>query len=549
MSNMRCIVGRARLWWGGAGTLVAIAGLTGAAAAAGPVEVIYTKKAGDPKAVVPGAVDLSGNPETVEWKAMEGFVLSPDGTRWILRARTTATEDHDTGIVLGSGTGGAMFTVNTAGGPVVIQEGRPAPFGNTADWIDFMPTGFGRFDDNNKLVFGIRARPNQAVGGTSADANRVIKWDGAGGAATLAFKQGDLYFDMIDLPPNPSGDETVGNSVGSYHLLNDGRVGSQDSTILNVHTSHRPAITYDREMFHQTGVTTVPMGAFGVGQMTWATIDANEFYTTADGQHWYGQGRVLGATTADDGVLSYDGTVVLREGWAIPGTSVLVGDFFQTFLAGNGDWVARGRDNSGTAAAAPDWAVKNGALIARTGDTVAPGENWGDTFYAVTANRVGDWVLAGNTNNSDLSRDNVVVLNGQVVLREGDPVDLNGNGQFDDDAFIGRGVNTNAAFNANTWFLTDELVLHGIVMLRNGAGQDLTSNPVFGTPQALIRIDLGPGCYPDCNASGTLTIADFICFQGEFVAGNLAYADCNNNGTLTIADFICFQGEFVTGCP
>ncbi len=544
---MKTIATRTNL--GCAAALIAVSGLACAANAAGPIEVIFTKKAGDPKAVVPGAVNLAGQAEVVEWKAMEGFVLSPDGTTWILRARTNTTDDHDTGIVLGSGMTGSMLTLNLPGGPpLVMQEGRPAPFGNAADWLDFMPTGFARFDDNNNLVFGIRARPNQPVGGTSTDANRVIKRDAAGGGATLAFKQGDLYVDMIDLPPNPSGDETVGNSVGSYHLINDGRVGSQDSTILNVHTSHRPAITYDREMFHQTGVTTVPMGAFGAGQMTWATLDANEFYTTPDGQHWYTSGRVAGATTADDGVLSYDGTVVLREGSAIPGTSILVGDFFQTFLAGNGDWVARGRDNSGTSAAAPDWAVKNGTLIAKTGDAISPSENWGDTFFAVTANRVGDWVLAGNTSNADPAQDNVVVMNGEVVMREGDPVDLNGNGQFDDDAFIGRGVNTNAAFNANTWFLTDERVLYGIVMLRNGAGQDLTSSPVFGTPQAFIRIDLGPSCYPDCNQSGNLTIADFGCFQGAFAAGNL-YADCNASGTLTIADFGCFQASFAAGCP
>ncbi len=56
-------------------------------------------------------------------------------------------------------------------------------------------------------------------------------------------------------------------------------------------------------------------------------------------------------------------------------------------------------------------------------------------------------------------------------------------------------------------------------------------------------------CYPDCNQSGGLSIADFICFQGEYVAGNLAYADCNQSGGLSIADFICFQGEYVAGCP
>jgi hypothetical protein len=56
------------------------------------------------------------------------------------------------------------------------------------------------------------------------------------------------------------------------------------------------------------------------------------------------------------------------------------------------------------------------------------------------------------------------------------------------------------------------------------------------------------GCYPDCNASGTLTIADFGCFQAAF-SNNLPYADCNNSGGLTIADFGCFQAAFVAGCP
>jgi hypothetical protein len=55
-------------------------------------------------------------------------------------------------------------------------------------------------------------------------------------------------------------------------------------------------------------------------------------------------------------------------------------------------------------------------------------------------------------------------------------------------------------------------------------------------------------CYPDCNGTGTLTIADFGCFQAAFAAGNM-YADCNSTGTLTIADFGCFQAAFAAGCP
>ncbi|MFM9996940.1 MAG: hypothetical protein ACKVU4_14210 [Phycisphaerales bacterium] len=55
-------------------------------------------------------------------------------------------------------------------------------------------------------------------------------------------------------------------------------------------------------------------------------------------------------------------------------------------------------------------------------------------------------------------------------------------------------------------------------------------------------------CYPDCTGEGTLSVADFGCFQGKYVLGDL-YADCNGSGTLTVADFGCFQGEYVIGCP
>ncbi len=55
-------------------------------------------------------------------------------------------------------------------------------------------------------------------------------------------------------------------------------------------------------------------------------------------------------------------------------------------------------------------------------------------------------------------------------------------------------------------------------------------------------------CYPDCNASGSLTIADFGCFQSKFAAAD-PYADCNQSGSLTIADFGCFQSQFAAGCP
>jgi hypothetical protein len=54
-------------------------------------------------------------------------------------------------------------------------------------------------------------------------------------------------------------------------------------------------------------------------------------------------------------------------------------------------------------------------------------------------------------------------------------------------------------------------------------------------------------CYPDCNADGTLNLADLGCFQTKFATGN-AYADCNSDGALNLADFGCFQTRFALGC-
>ena len=49
----------------------------------------------------------------------------------------------------------------------------------------------------------------------------------------------------------------------------------------------------------------------------------------------------------------------------------------------------------------------------------------------------------------------------------------------------------------------------------------------------------------------TLNVADFICFQAQFAAGNPA-ANCDGSTTpptLNITDFICFQQAFAAGCP
>ncbi len=83
----------------------------------------------------------------------------------------------------------------------------------------------------------------------------------------------------------------------------------------------------------------------------------------------------------------------------------------------------------------------------------------------------------------------------------------------------------------------------GVIGLHSGLWAANITSGING-----IQVRRLDGCYADCNLSGSLTVADFTCYQSKFVAGD-PYADCNQSGTLTIADFTCFQSAFVAGCP
>lgn len=493
-------------------------------------DVIYTKIATSPKSLVPGAEDLAGVPAVTNFRALEDLIMSPDGTKWVLKARTQQGADSETILMMGSGLSGSMF----------VQEGRPIIGGASGELYDFFGSalGAGRFDNANNFAYSARAR-----GGSAAIFQKVIKWTG-GANFTVPFAMGSLITGLVDT--TVSGDEIFGNSVGSIHLLDNGTIGSQDSTIGNINSLRRPAIMYNQAAFHQTNVTTITNLA-GTGIEVWKTISANTFYTSPNGAHWIANGQVNQPTTNDE-VLVVDGRVVMQEGNLIPGTGVTYTATFNNDIKSNGDWYARGDDPSDN-----DWAVRNGVLIAKTGDAISATENWGAVFSAFNINRNGDWVLAGNTDSTDPAANEVVVVNGSVVLREGDPVDLDGNGQFDDDAFVGRGNNTLSAFEPNDFVLTDDLHLYCFITLHNGAGQDLNSTPAFGTPQAFIRLTLAtpPACLTDLDNSGVTDTADLVIFLANFATSvpPNTNGDNDGDGDVDTADLVNFLGAFGQPCP
>jgi hypothetical protein len=459
------------------------------------IQVIFTEVPGDPTAVVPGAMDPNGDPATTEFKAMELFSISPDGSQWILKGRNYLGSDLETMLLLGSGASGSVFA----------QEGQPVHDGAAGEIYDFFGSSPPYFNDLGQFVYTARAR-----GGVSANAQKGIYFDGANFHVVL--QQGDPALGLADAPGNPVGDELFGNSFGSFHVLNDGTFGCQDGTIQNIHSSYRPAIFYDSTAFKQSNVTAIPPSI-------WDYFDSNDFWTTPDGSRWIAQGDDIQVTTIDD-ILVVDDVVVFREGSTIPGSSVVMADVFNTYLLSNGYWYSRGDDPNDD-----DWAARNGTLVAATGDPITTGssEHWTDVFLAFSGNQNGDWVLAGSTDNADTQFDSVIVLNGtDVIVREGDPVDLDGNGAFDDDVYIGRGTSTSSAFRTSI-ALTDDMVLYFMASLRDGAGNDLGS---FGTGgDAFLFVDLAEGC-PAPGTSGNYCTADVYPNNGDGVWNFADDGDC-----------------------
>ncbi len=187
----------------------------------------------------------------------------------------------------------------------------------------------------------------------------------------------------------------------------------------------------------QTGVDA-PTGQLAGRTDPWQDFDFNDLFFSADGTSYIVQGDLLSAGTTDDDVAVVNGAVVVQEGFAIPGgdPTLIVGPsgIFGVYMSSGGNWMARGD----YVAPDVDWALFNGVEVARQGNPIYAGstEIFGSFFFVTNCNNAGDYVIGGFSD-GPVESDAVLILNNErVILREGDAVDVDGNGIFDDDAFI-----------------------------------------------------------------------------------------------------------------
>lgn len=409
------------------------------ALAVGP-NVIYTEITTHSSGTVPGALDGGGNPVATNWLALEDLSISHDGSEWMLKGRTTQATTNDSILVKGSGLGGTMFA----------QDGQPVQGGAPGELYDFFDSPVpAAWDSAGNIAFSFRAK-----GGVASVFEKIVKV--VGGVHTIQVQMGDAALGLIDNPPGNSGNETFGNSMNSVYLLDDGRVSFVNTPITNLHSTRYPAIFRDNMAFKQSGITPI-------GLEIWDSFDLSDSGGTPDGAFWFAEGDTENPNTAIDDILAVNDTIVIQEGSPVAGVGTpIMADIFFTRMVSNGDWFSRGDDPADN-----DWAVRNGVLLAKTGDLIAGAEHWGNTFSSFTGDRLGNWLLAGNTDIGDPNIDNVLVYNGTTVLiREGDPIDLDNNGFFDDDVFL-------ASIQPNDIHLTDGGLVYFLATLRNGAGTAL----------------------------------------------------------------------------
>lgn len=408
--------------------------------------VIHTVIPSSPTSLIPGA----GGARFSEFQDVH---VSPNGAHWALRADSTASSSFD-----------AHFL---ADGNLVFQETfTTLPWNAGVAWRG----GLGRINDSGQLILA-----GEGSGGT----HFLARGENAGaGPWALLLEDGDAVAGAAGI----TWTQFFGATIGT-----DGRVG-----VAGTVSSGRRAATFDGALLALTQTTT-PTGSSSGAPIS--QIDGGDlgFDISADGSTWGIKGSV-----GSQNAIVVNNHVTLEVGEPVPGSG-----FTRDISRVTGQSI----DPAGRAfgwglneADGRDWIIRDGVIIAEEFDPIVPGspDVWGQTLtlapgfgYAV-GNRAGDYLIAGGLRGQSID---ALVRNGtEEIIRTGDPIDVDGNGLFDDDAHLG--------FFRELGGWGDNGALYAIVTLRN------SSNANLG--QAVIRFDIPGGslgqvyCQSQTNSTGSV---------------------------------------------
>jgi len=476
-------------------------------ALAAPPRVILSVIPTDPSSVVPSlgtTYQAFGKPQ-----------FSPDGSKWIINADTLLATTNDEIIVKGSGT-------TNAGSAVVAQEAAVCDFDATRTYG--LLDEFCGINNAGNITFG-----GDLSGATTSDefTARII-----GGVFELIAGEGAPAWGL-------GGTIGFGSSSGAAHILGDNTVRLRSSSLTTATTQgalFSGTSSTTGSVLAQTDTTT-PLNQQVAPNQTIDLFAVDRFKSDATGANYIYAADLNGPTTTDY-FIAVNGAVVAQEGTPLPGLATLnVVSLTNTgsgenISPANGHWICRGSFAGATAVLQDDFVLGDGVIRAQVGQPIHAGatELFDDTLYAQcffnnTVNSNGDYVIGGLTGNPNADRNAVLVLNGlREILREGDGVDLDGDGQADDQLFI-------SIINNDDSFLTDSLEYYFMAELVNGDGINMG--------QAFLYMNLNARCVGDYNGDGGIDGNDVEAFFIDWEDGQ-TIADVNEDGGVDGGDVELF---------
>lgn len=486
----------------------------------------------------------------VRFTALGRPFASPNGSRWIAQAQTSASAA--TNSVLVAFDGAALSLVAREG--VTVLPTAPGPSGSAGP---FHP--FGAFDatlsisDDGRFAFsGVDDRAG------TLDDGYVARWNGT--AFQIVAQES-----VTPAPPVGPG-VTFGSVSGSARLAVDGSVAFMSSF-----AGPGVSATNDTGLFVNSGATllaregvTTPTGQVS-GPFALKSFDSGDtlglgFAIDATGAHYIASAAVDASSTAPptsgvDRVIVVDGAVVVQENVPIAGTSFTspaadATPFRFVDMTPSGEWLAIGSNRDGQ-----EWVLRATALTphvaAASGEPIAAGaERWIGQFFLAALNSAGDIAVGGRTDAGSARADHAIVLNGaRVLLRENDPVDLDANGLFDDRVYV-RSFGVFAGFLSET-----ELVV--VVGLRDESAA-LCGGADLEIGQALLRVPLLAGCAggPSCDAADVngdcrvdlVDLATLLSHFGTPSGATRADGDLSGDGAVDLTDLATLLVSFGHDC-
>jgi hypothetical protein len=431
---------------------VALAALAATAALAGPSAIFTSSGLGS-----------NDNIGGVPFNTFDRPVKSPDGSRWMLLTRALQgggiTSANDAMYITGQG----------AAGTLVVREGTTP--------VDGARVGGDISDRDVSINNSGQWAALVNLDGATTDDEVIVRGAAGAGPQSIAVREGQavpalpgLTYGSSNFSPNLN---NAGQLSFGYAVAGSGVTTSNDGSFFRANGN---------TLSTREGTASVrPTGQAGGTTLNWGTISSTLYFVADNGNDWMLTGTLASAPAASDTILTVNNDVKIQEGSALAGVTGTVSFITGSRMEGNGDWFARGKNNNEIG-----WAVKNGAVLSKTGDLVPGGEpgehfsddvwtnsSFGTTFFIIAGNNNGDTVVGGFTDNTDGTRNAVWVYNQtSVFLRNGDQVDVNGDTVLDD-AFIYFSSLTGASVVPLGGFLADDGWFYFTSELRNGAGDDL----------------------------------------------------------------------------